>query len=422
MKNPIIYKDTLISFNSILGKVTLIIFIAILSYVFMTFQLGVLESLEYRDSHFLYWKHILTYWAVITVFIFSILWYFRWLYSITGENSQKTFELIKISNIKDSSYIFWKWYSQTLCLIVFLATTLVFSWLSLFLWWATLENIIAVYIIIWLCISYLVAVGIYIGCITQNTRVWYTVGTWLLILFIALHLYILSGKSIDLFSFYNLVEFNKQFFELSFLIILATICFLGLSIWEIKNLRTKKTSLFHPFVISLFLTIILLLNYFWYTATLHVYFLLFWLYSVNLFFLWIEKNKINLSYIINAINIFSILIIITLIQQSDKIYSFYVFVIVLIIFLVFLIIKNIFYTFHKVIQNILGVIISITLLYSIPKIISSDKQGEIINIVSVFKSQLYGNNIELVYWSYMFYVYYILGWIIIYYLSYRYRK
>ena len=147
MKNPIILKDILIWFNSLIGKLTLLIFIGILSFVFINYQIDVIDSLKYNSNTFLFWKRLMQGWLMISILLFVCIWFFRWIYSITSENSQKTFELIKISPISDWKYVLWKWISQSLSLSVFLISTLIFSWLSLFLWWVILENIIYIYII-----------------------------------------------------------------------------------------------------------------------------------------------------------------------------------------------------------------------------------------------------------------------------------
>lgn len=426
MKNPIILKDILIWFNSLIGKLTLLIFIGILSFVFINYQIDVINSLKHNSSTFLFWKRLMQDWLMISILLFVCIWFFRWIYSITSENSQKTFELIKISPISDSKYVLWKWISQSLSLSVFLISTLIFSWLSLFLWWVILENILVTYITVFAIIIYVVIAGIYVWTITKTSRFWYILWSALFIIFIIVNWFLFLSSIDYILNYNNLLDFNKLFFETLLFISGFSYVFFILSKQEIKNIRTQKTCLFPISALLIFILNIFIFYYFNNIELSTVIYSLFSVVLMQLFYLNNSQSNINNSYIINILLTIISLIFICAISWIDRGYIVIFVLSISIFLLVFNSCKNIFYRFHSFIQNLLATFLSITTVYSIPKIIESTHDIKFTNLFIIVKKIDYNyylnENLYNIYLSATGYIYVLLLFFIIYLFSLKYRK
>ncbi len=428
MKNPIILKDILIWFNSLIGKITLIVFVWILSYLFITYQLDVINSLKDSSGNFLHWKELIQGWLIISLLLFICIWFFRWIYSITSENSQKTFELIKVSSISDTKYILWKWISHSLYLSIFLISTLIFSWVSIFLWWVTLENIIASYLVIFAVIIYVVIAWIYIWTLTKTSRFWYILWSALFILFLIVNWFLFSS-SIDYIADYdNLAHFNTLFFEILFFISGISLVLFILSIQEIKNSRTQKTSLFPIYAAILFIINMFVFYYFENITLTDVIYSLFGLFIIQLFFLKTKNysKKINNSYIINILLIAVTLIFISAISWIDRVFIWIFMLAMCIFLLIFQTCKNIFYRFHTFIQNLLAIFLSLAMIQSLPQILETTHKIEFDSLFVIINKVDFNNfingNLYNIYLSTTWYFYILLFFFIIYLFSLKYRK
>ena len=426
MKNPIILKDILIWFNSLIGRLTLLVFIWILSFVFINYQIDVIDSLKYNSDTFLFWKNLMQGWFIISLLLFISIWFFRWIHSITSENSQKTFELIKVSSISDSKYILWKWISHSLYLSIFLISTLIFSWVSLFLWWVTLENILVSYLMIFAVIIYVVIAWIYIWTITKTSRFWYILWTALFIIFLIINWFLFISNIELIVNSYNLVKFDQLFFETLLFISGISLVLFILSKQEIKNIRTQKTSLFPISALLIFIINLFLFYYFDNIELSTVIYSLFWIILMQLFFLNNSSGKINNSYIINILLTIFWLVLISAISWVDRIFTAIFVLSISVFLLVFAVCKNIFHRFHSFIQNLLATFISIATLYSIPQIIESTHDIKFNNLFFIVNKIGYNNylneNLYDIYLSLTGYTYVLLFFFIIYVFSLKYRK